>query len=556
MNPLRPRLVTYLREATSSLRSPAKHSCIYKKPQTIRSTCTRSHQTSSTSQTLRSSRLARHYAAPAFFAFAVLAVGWTYTSTAYAAAPAKQKTIRLKEVQQHGRDAENIWIIKGTRVYDITDWIPNHPGGEVILRAAGGCIDAYWNIFTIHKKEEVYEILEQYFLGELDPQDLTNGELPSTNIEDPFKTDPERDERLMVHTDRPCNAESPISTLEDYITPNETFYVRNHLWVPEIKSENDHKITVELMDGEEVEYTVDDLRKKFKEYTVTMVLQCSGNRRLHMTENSGHKALGLQWGVGAIGNAEWTGVRLRDVLKDAGLDVNDLPDDVKHAQFNGEEAYGASIPIEKAIDQRGDVLLAYKMNGQSIPRDHGFPLRVIVPGHVAARSVKWIKKISLSDEESTAQWQRRDYKCFGPNETADTVDWEAAQAIQETPVQSAVTRTIRHGVKGSEQFVMEGYAYAGGGRKIVRVDVSPDNGETWHQAQLLADDAKGYKAWGWQRWKTSVPQNKAKECFMVKAVDDSNNVQPEDYKSSFNYKGNCTTAWERVALSRFEEEAG
>lgn len=141
---------------------------------------------------------------------------------------------------------------------------------------------------------------------------------------------------------KPCNAETPATGLEDFITSNEIFYVRNHLWTPSFKTLDDYKLTVELNDGEEKEYSFEDLHNKFEEHTVTAVMQCSGNRRSHMNEASRHTQ-GLPWGVGAIGNAEWTGVRLRDVLQDAGLAVDDLPEDVKHAQFSGAEAYGGEF---------------------------------------------------------------------------------------------------------------------------------------------------------------------------------------------------------------------
>lgn len=471
----------------------------------------------------------------------------------------QERFIRLAEIHEHNRSADTYWVFRGDRVYDITEWIPNHPGGEVILRAVGGSIEPFWNIFTIHQKQDVYDILEQYFIGKIDPRDLINGQAPADQVDDPFKTDPERDGSLIVRSSHPCNAETPPPELISYITPNQTFYVRNHLWVPDLGKGDEHRLTIELMDGEEVEYSVADLRKKFKEHTITATLQCSGNRRKHMTEGS-RQTNGLQWDVGAISTAEWTGVRLRDVLADAGLAVNDLPDDVKHAQFLGAEAYGASIPIEKAIDKRGDVLIAYEMNGKPLPRDHGFPLRVLVPGHVAARSVKWVNKISLSDEESTSQWQRRDYKCFGPNE-GKSPDWDRAVSIQEMPVQSAVTsvtemtkdrfaNTKLAQVYGLEEdsVVLQGYAYAGGGRRIVRVDVSPDNGKTWQQAQILEQTEKGSKAWSWKQWRIAFPIHEVEKMYLVKAVDDSYNTQPDSFEAQYNFRGNLASGWHRVPV--------
>jgi len=463
---------------------------------------------------------------------------------------------RLSEVQKHGRNSETKWVTKGTRVYDITDWIPGHPGGDVILRSVGGAIDQYWNIFTIHKKQEVYDVLESYYIGDVDPRDLVGGAVPAGHVEDPFANDPKRDERLIMLSERPCNAETPTKELGGFATPNETFYVRHHMWVPEVEGSN-HKLTIELADGEEREYTIDDLKARFQEHKITATLQCSGNRRKQMTEEA-RSTNGLQWNVGAISNAEWKGVRLRDVLADAGFDVNDVPEDIKHAQFMGAEAYGASIPIEKAVDKLGDVLLAYEMNGLPLPPDHGYPVRVLVPGTVAARSVKWVNRIIVSEEESTSQWQRRDYKCFGPN-IGGNPDWDSAPAIQEMPVQSAITSLLDiscHSVKDrkllqvygleEDSVSVEGYAFSGGGRRIVRVDVSADNGRTWHQAELLADESLGKKAWAWKRWRWVLPRSQAGRCFVVKAVDEAYNTQPDEYEPGYNFRGNLTNAWHRV----------
>ncbi|KAL9132831.1 MAG: hypothetical protein Q9175_005994 [Cornicularia normoerica] len=479
---------------------------------------------------------------------------------AHAEAPASDThgrgKIRLAEVQKHGRNAETKWVTRGARVYDITDWIPGHPGGEVILRAVGGPIDQYWNIFTVHKKQEVYDILESYYIGDIDPGDLIDGHVPVEDIHDPFENDPRRDERLHVHSSRPCNAETPTDGLGAFVTANDIFYVRNHMWVPSV-SESDHKIVVELPDGEEKEYSLKDLKNRFKATKVIATLQCSGNRRKDMTQES-RSTNGLQWNVGGISTSEWTGVRLRDVLADAGFPVDEYPDEVRHAQFMGAEAYGASIPIDKAVDRRGDVLLAYEMNGEPLPPDHGYPIRVLVPGTVAARSVKWVNRIVISEDESPSQWQQRDYKCFGPN-VGGNPDWSTAPAIQEMPVQSAITslRDIsphsQHDRKylqvyGLEEdsVAVEGYSFSGGGRKIVRVDVSADDGRTWHQAELLSDEGKGAKAWAWTRWRWVIPRQQAGRCFVVKAVDEAYNTQPSDYESNYNVRGNLTSSWHHV----------
>uniref|UniRef100_A0A090CN83 Nitrate reductase [NADPH] n=1 Tax=Podospora anserina (strain S / ATCC MYA-4624 / DSM 980 / FGSC 10383) TaxID=515849 RepID=A0A090CN83_PODAN len=465
----------------------------------------------------------------------------------------------LSEIHQsHGPTSPEPWVTLNNKVYNITSWLPAHPGGDVILRAAGGSLEPYWEIFTIHNSPHVKEILEEYLIGYIHPSDLgPDGKPPATSIEDPFVNDPVRDKRLITHTYKPRNAEPPNQELDKgFYTENGMFYVRHHMWVPE---EDGGELVVELPDGEERRYTIGELKKRFKTERVTATLQCSGNRRNDMTRHAG-KTNGLQWGVGAISNAVWEGVKLKDLLKDAGLELEQQENEKDmHAWFVGREAYSASIPLPKATDQNGDVLLAWGMNGETLPRDHGFPLRVVVPGNVAARSVKWLSRIVISDEEATSQWQRRDYKSFGPNEGGKE-DWDKAPSIQEMPVTSAITgvwvgecvkkvswmpgggigsgervngggRTIDMAATpqkvgftpkptssdgntpcpettpDNEPIALQGYAYSGGGRKITRVDVSLDGGATWDQAQLVDDCSNpatpcyGNKSWGWTRWR-------------------------------------------------------
>lgn len=473
---------------------------------------------------------------------------------------------RLSEVKEHGPKSDRPWVTYQGKIYDITDWIPAHPGGEVILRAAGGSIEPYWDIFSIHKTQYVRDILEQFVIGQVHPDDLL--EDGKVQIEDPFNSDPERDSRMRFLTQKPCNAESPSEELGDsFLTPNDIFYVRNHMWVPVIDNADDYEISVELPDGDIKSYTIRELQTRFKQHVVTAVMQCSGNRRKDMTDHA-KKTNGLQWTVGAISCAKWEGVYLRDVLADAGLPLNEPSEDAQHVQFSGLEAYGASIPITSALDPRGDVLLAFRMNDEPLPRDHGFPVRVVVPGHVAARCVKWLKKIVVSDEESHTTWQRRDYKCFGPNETKQ--DWDKYKSIQKMPITSAITRTglkpqptqtPGHPTNAKDQIVeIEGYAYSGGGNEIQRVDISLDGGKTWDQARLLQEDMeleRGHQAWCWKRWKyegklpDGQPKSGDKErktTIMVKATDEVYNTQPQDYSSIYNLRGNLATAWHRVDL--------
>jgi sulfite oxidase len=148
------------------------------------------------------------------------------------------------------------------------------------------------------------------------------------------------------------------------------------------------------------------------------------------------------------------------------------------------------------------------MNGQEIPLDHGFPLRLIAPGIVGARNVKWLSRIVLSDEESHSHWQRKDYKSFSPNINWDNVDFESAPSIQELPVQSAICDPIDGKVvdiEGKKSVKLRGYAWSGGGRKIIRVDVSADNGKNWITADLQQEDTPLNRTYSWSLWQVLNP---------------------------------------------------
>ena len=247
---------------------------------------------------------------------------------------------------------------------------------------------------------------------------------------------------------------------------------------------------------------------------------------------------GGEWEIGAISNATWTGPRLRDVLEYAGLPADG--GGMKHIHFVGldhdfEKYYGASIPIEKALSPDGDVILALQMNGEELPRDHGYPVRVIVPGVVGARNVKWLGRVHASKEESPSHWQQYDYKGFCPSVDWHNVDWSQAPSIQELPVTSAITEPLPGTVISADEteLKVKGYAWSGGGRGIIRVDVSIDGGQTWQPAQLLPRPYQPYnRVWAWTLWEYTVPlpEDAASRPdsihIICKAVDSSYNTQP------------------------------
>ena len=220
----------------------------------------------------------------------------------------------------------------------------------------------------------------------------------------------------------------------------------------------------------------------------------------------------------------------------------------------------ASIPIEKVLNPYGDVLIAYEMNGVSIPASHGFPLRVIVPGFVGVRNVKWLKSICFSDTESDGPWQQgMNYKVFSPSiKDLNGVDIDKVPTIQEQPVQSVIVSPLngeKIEVVDDDEITIKGYSWSGGGKGIIRVDVSIDNGITWHTATLKeGSEQNPMRAWAWTFWETTIPlsgpmpDGKVIE-ICCKATDYAHNCQPETPESIWNLRGLNNNSWHRVRVS-------
>ncbi|KAG2487321.1 hypothetical protein HYH03_014038 [Edaphochlamys debaryana] len=511
-----------------------------------------------------------------------------------------------EEVAKHKTLKDRVWVTFKDGVYDITEFVEMHPGGaSKILMAAGGSVEPFWALYQQHRKAEVLNILEPYRIGTLEGG-AAAAAAAAAAAKDPYASDPARHPALIARSMRPYNGETPGSLLAAApITPNDIFFTRNHLPVPHLDAEA-FRLRVEGEGTRALEFSLEELKTRFRKHSVTATVQCTGNRRNEMSAVKPVK--GLEWDQGAIGTAVWSGVRLRDVLRALGsrglgsrvwrppapaltlccspvprlpaamrllaLRAAGLSEEdplVKHIIFEGADkdattgdVYGASIPVSKALAADGDVLLAYEMNGQPLSKDHGFPLRVIVPGVTGARSVKWLNRIVASQYESGSHWQQRDYKSFCPSVDWDSVEWGSAPAIQEPPVTSAITEpapgTPLSAADG--EITIRGYAWSGGGRGIVRVDVSTDGGRSWAPARLLppppgAPPPGSYSgAWAWTLWETTVPLPKPSADgslppaveLVCKAVDASYNSQPDGVAGIWNLRGVVNNAWHRVKL--------
>jgi sulfite oxidase len=269
-------------------------------------------------------------------------------------------------------------------------------------------------------------------------------------------------------------------------------------------------------------------------------------------------------GQGAISTATFTGVRLNDLLAKAGLkDAIKIQneDGIEHVRFYAVDGMSASIGIEKAMNPYGDCIIAYEMNGEPLSREHGYPLRAIVPGYAAIRNVKWINKIELSKEEAEGPWQRGlNYKILPPSVVdANEVDLSTMPSINEASLFSGITKIepITNGanVHPGEIVIVKvsGWAWAGGGRNIVRVDVTGNvDGGDWATAQLLEGSKQPYgRAWAWTFWECELPvkiQEDGAIHIASKAIDMAFNVQPEKCDHMWNVRGLCNNSWYRAHI--------
>ena len=489
------------------------------------------------------------------------------------------------QVAGHTTPETGIWVTYGNGVYDITDFVKQHPGGaKRIMLAAGKDLGAFWRIYQQHFGDGAAETVAAHLLR-MRIANLVPGEedLEALDADDPFHNEPEhRHPSLKVWSKRAFNAEAPTDLIGDtWITPSEIFYCRHHHPVPDIEMDAYKlKVSGQGLDRE-LSLSVDHLKMLFPKREVVVTTQCGGNRRSGM--NMVKKTMGISWGVGAISTAKWGGVWLRDVLRLAGLEDEESASDsgVRHVHFKcADEPFGVSIGRRKAMGHRGDVLLAYEMNGKPLSREHGAPIRVVVPGYLGVRSAKWVTEVVTAPEPFESEWQTGfSYRAFPPNLAELPEDLSPYPPVQELPVQSAMVApqdgdTISDDAYSTWGVDIKGYAWAGGGRKIVRVDVSADGGRTWEQAELTSGaNQPSERAWAWVLWEAEVDaptlqRLAAQACvdekpkldsgevgevgrwitLLCKATDESFNTQPESAASIWNLRGILNNSWHSVKL--------
>jgi sulfite oxidase len=349
---------------------------------------------------------------------------------------------------------------------------------------------------------------------------------------------------LVIYEEEPFNAETGRAALaEGPLTATDAFYVRGHGTVPEIDP-GAWRLHVHGLVERELDLSLVTLREAFRERQVTATLQCAGNRRaglIAIRDIPGE----APWGPGATGTATWTGVPLADVLALAGplreaahvgFDGADLSAEPKPKPA---ERFGGSIPLEKAC--RPEVLLAWAMNGEPLPLVHGAPLRVVVPGYIGARSVKWLERIEVRSRPWQGYFQHVVYRLLPEDGSTGP---GAGMPLGLVALNSDVLSPADGETVAIGPLEVRGYAFAGGERHVARVDVSLDGGASWSQAELLDD----LGPWAWRHWRITVDLAPGEHEILVRAWDSSAATQPEDEAGLWNPKGYVNNARPRIRI--------
>lgn len=391
----------------------------------------------------------------------------------------------------------------------------------------------------------------------------------------------QRHEAMVRLTGRhPFNSEPPMKLLQEagWITPPALHVVRNHGAVPRLSWE-EHRLKVTGV-PKPCELSMDDLAsgKVGPVVSIPVTFICAGNRRKE--QNMAKKTIGFNWGPAAVGNSVWTGVRLCDVL--AYLGIIRASKAHQYVHFEGPKgelpqgetgSYGTSISMGWALDRERDVLLAFMQNGERLTPDHGAPLRTVLPGCIGGRMIKWLTHMSVSAEPSTNHYHFFDNRVLPPHVDAELATKEGwwfkpEYVINHININSAMFEPAHNsmlrlsGPGAAQTLKVSGYAYAGGGLKIIRAEISLDGGRSWEIATLTRPEdeiaaARGSdRHWCWAWWETEVDALRLLQCNEIccRAVDSNQNMQPA--KLTWNVMGMMNNCLFRVKVHATKDASG
>ncbi|MFH5801224.1 sulfite oxidase [Haladaptatus sp. CMAA 1911] len=410
--------------------------------------------------------------------------------------------------------------------------------------------------------------------GETDPSDRQRSSLA------------ERYPGLDVLTENPENAQTASREhLESYLTPREEHYIRTHHRTPDIDAE-EWRVSLTGMVGEEAELSVEEIRHDYPTDSVVHMMECSGNGRAYFDPD----AEGDQWTVGAVGSAVWTGTPVRAILDDydaatdEGLWLSVMGGEAKE----DEDVFCRSIPMEKVLD---DCLLAYEMNGEPMTPEHGYPLRLLVPGWFGNNSVKWVDRMHVMETMvSGDEWESRDGRDYteyqqssyrivpaqdDEPERYESVDTFSTYDQLRNPdgirnaycfdqlVKSLITSPTREVVSSDERVEITGVAWSGDDA-VERVEVSVDGGETWDDAEFVGPDLGRHAV---RKFRYVWDATAGEHTLLSRATDEEGRTQPAivsdpeeglrgiaDGKYPWNEKGYSNNAYRPLGVSVTVEE--
>ncbi len=326
---------------------------------------------------------------------------------------------------------------------------------------------------------------------------------------------------MISRGEAPINLEMPFASLRDFITPNDRFYVRGHFPVPTVDEEA-WRVSVEGAVDSPCDFSLQDLRK-LPAHTITATLECAGNGRSFLQP----KVKGVAWDLGAVGNATWTGVLLRDLLqlasvssaaKEVILEGADKGTIAEPPRPPGEIYYARSLPIAKASD---DVLLAYAMNGEPLPALHGAPLRAVVPGWFGMASVKWLRRVIITETPFAGYYQSIDYTYWERSNELPTL-----VPLAEMKLKAQIARpSMNEIVPAGSAYRVHGAAWSGI-EEVAAVEISADDGTTWLAADLIGEQVKN--AWRFWEFKWLAPSEPGAYRLIARAIDSRGQTQPTE----------------------------
>jgi sulfite oxidase len=388
---------------------------------------------------------------------------------------------------------------------------------------------------------------------------------------------------MSTHDDFTVRSEEPLNggpdlraMVRSFITPTDLFFVRNHGPVPRVDPAS-YRLSVGGLVTRSLVLSLEELADRFERVTVTSTLACAGQRRQEMSAVAPIPGE-LPWGAEAVSTAHWSGWRLADVLLACGLEPP-----AQHVAFEGLDdverqsrtfRYGASIPLAKALAP--EVLLADTMNGEPLPPRHGYPLRVVVPGYIGARQVKWLAAIDVRESSSANYFQAVAYRRYPRDMSAATHDPAKGVELTELEVNCLIAEPAEGAVVSEGRARVRGVAYTGGGAMVTRVEVSGDGGGSWAEARLESpvgatgaggpsesagpsyaggpsDAGDSSERWTWRIFECEVAVTFGDDdagLVIARAFDDSGAEQPPDAEDLWNFKGYMNNAWPRVTLRR------